>query len=83
MLVLTRKVGESVIIGDEIVVTILKVEGNSVKIGIEAPKNIKILRKELYEDVKRINLEASKVSKEDLKEVWKDDKGHPRTGTSP
>jgi len=49
MLVLTRGVGERVIIGDNIVITILEVEGRFVKIGIDAPKEIKILREELYE----------------------------------
>ncbi len=47
MLVLTRGVGERVIIGDNIIVTIVKVEGRFVKIGIDAPKDIEILREEL------------------------------------
>jgi len=49
MLVLTRGVGERVIIGDNIVIAILAVDGYFVKIGVDAPKEIKILREELYE----------------------------------
>ncbi|AHE97187.1 carbon storage regulator CsrA [Thioalkalivibrio paradoxus] len=47
MLVLTRRVGETLIIGDEIAVTILDVKGNQARVGIEAPKDVTILREEL------------------------------------
>lgn len=47
MLVLTRKSSEQIFIGDEVVVTILKVQGHTVRIGIEAPKNVRVLRAEL------------------------------------
>jgi len=52
MLVLKRKEGQSIIIGGEIVVKIIEVEGRSVKIGIEAPKHINIVREELLEKAK-------------------------------
>jgi len=48
MLIITRKKGESLMIGEEIEITVNKIEDGSVKIGIKAPKDITILRKELY-----------------------------------
>ncbi|MCB0155422.1 MAG: carbon storage regulator CsrA [Anaerolineae bacterium] len=59
MLVLGRRAGESVIIGDEIVVTILAVDGEKIKIGIQAPSDTRILRQELYDSVKEENLRAA------------------------
>ncbi len=52
MLILTRKIGESLIINDNIVITILGVKGTQVRIGIDAPKNISIHREEVYKKVK-------------------------------
>ena len=52
MLVLARKIGEKIIIGDKIEVTVVECSSNCVKIGIDAPKNMSILRKELYSEVK-------------------------------
>lgn len=62
MLVLGRKINQSVMIGDEIVVTILAVDGEQVKIGIQAPSHVTILRQELYETVKEENLCAANRS---------------------
>ena len=58
MLVITRKKGESLLIGDDIEIKIVKVDDGSVKIGIEAPKDKVILRKEVYENVKQENTNA-------------------------
>lgn len=58
MLVITRKKGESLLIGDDIEIKIVKVDDGSVKIGIEAPKEKTILRKEVYEKVKDENTNA-------------------------
>ncbi|ANE46711.1 hypothetical protein SY83_10995 [Paenibacillus swuensis] len=58
MLVLSRKKGESIIIGDQIEVTILSVEGDAIKLGINAPKHIEIFRKELYDAILTENKEA-------------------------
>lgn len=62
VLVLTRKKGEALVIGDNIKIVILSVSGDSVKVGIEAPRDVKILRSELVEAVKDINVMASKAS---------------------
>jgi carbon storage regulator len=53
MLILTRRVGESVMIGDNITVTVLAVRGNQVRIGVDAPKEVTVHREEIYERVKR------------------------------
>jgi len=62
MLVLTRKNKEAIQIGEEIEVKILGIEGDQVKLGIEAPKSIDIHRKEIYLDIKNQNNEALDVS---------------------
>ncbi len=62
MLVLGRKVNESIIIADNVVVTVLAVDGERVKIGIDAPSDISILRQELYDAVKEENLRAMKAA---------------------
>lgn len=59
MLVLTRKNGETIKIGDDIEITILSSKNDQVKIGIKAPKNVEILRKELYEQIQSENEQAS------------------------
>jgi carbon storage regulator len=61
MLIITRKKGESLMIGDNIEIIISKIDDGSVKIGIKAPRDIQILRKELYEEVERENKEATKI----------------------
>lgn len=65
MLVLRRKVNESIMIGDDIVVTILAVDGERVKLGIEAPAQVRILRQELYDALKEENLRAASSPKGD------------------
>ena len=58
MLIITRKKGESLMIGDDIEIVISKIDDGSVKIGINAPKEVQILRKELFEEIKQENKEA-------------------------
>jgi len=53
MLILTRRVGESVVIGDDISVTILGVKGNQVRIGVTAPMDVAVHRQEIYERIKK------------------------------
>ena len=52
MLILTRKIGESLIIGDDVEITALSVRGNQVKLGVNAPKEIAVHRQEIYERIK-------------------------------
>lgn len=59
MLVVTRKKGESILIGENIEITIVKVEEGAVKIAISAPKDVTILRKELYREVREENEKAT------------------------
>ena len=58
MLALSRKQNEAIIIGNDVEVTILEVKGDQVKIGITAPKNVPVYRKELYMQIKDANKEA-------------------------
>lgn len=53
MLVLTRKVNESIMIGDEVKVTVVEVKGDQVKLGITAPRHIAVHREEVYEEIQR------------------------------
>jgi len=59
MLVLSRKTGEKIKIGKDIVVSVVKVEGTTVRIGIEAPKQVNILRMEVFEKIQNENIEAA------------------------
>lgn len=52
MLILTRKVGENLLIGDNISITVLSVRGNQVKIGVDAPKDVSVHREEIYHRIK-------------------------------
>ncbi|WP_017752657.1 carbon storage regulator CsrA [Clostridium tyrobutyricum] len=58
MLVISRKKGESLLIGDDIEITVSKIEDGTVKLSISAPKSVKILRKELYKEVESENKSA-------------------------
>ena len=60
MLVLTRKLEESILIGDNISVKVISIENGIVKLGIDAPKDITIVRNELLDDVRELNIKASK-----------------------
>ncbi|MBF0406000.1 MAG: carbon storage regulator CsrA [Candidatus Riflebacteria bacterium] len=66
MLVLTRKIDEKIIIGDDIQIVLVDIGKDQVKIGINAPKNVKVHRYEVYEEIQRENREAAKSKKVDL-----------------
>lgn len=67
MLVLARKLNESIVLGDDITLTVISIDKGVVKLGIDAPKNISIMRTELLDDVKDSNIAASK--EDDLNSV--------------
>ena len=62
MLVLTRRAGESLMVGDDVVVTVLDVRGDVVRIGIKAPRSIQVHREEVYRELQRANREAASPS---------------------
>lgn len=61
MLVLTRKIGESIIIGDGIEVKVVGIDGDQIKLGIEAPKEVKIYRQEIFEAIQAENRQATQI----------------------
>ncbi|MGQ9487992.1 MAG: carbon storage regulator CsrA [Armatimonadota bacterium] len=69
MLVLTRKVNQSIVIGDEIEVVVLEVRGEQVRIGVRAPKSLSVHRKEVYEQIRQENLIAASASTDDLTQL--------------
>lgn len=72
MLALSRKANESIIIGNDIEVTILEVKGEQVKIGIKAPKSIPVYREEVYQQIRESNKEAaSDAVTENLKSLFR------------
>lgn len=87
MLILTRKSGEGIRIGDSITLKIIEIRGNQVRVGVEAPRNVSVHREEIYELIQTQNesaAEASPESAEILANLWKDrartsENGKPRT----
>ena len=69
MLSLTRKVGETIVISDNIEVVILSVQGERIKIGIVAPKDVTVYRKEIYEQIKLENIQAMTNKRIDLSKL--------------
>ncbi len=59
MLILTRRVGENVIVGDDITISVIEVRGDAVRIGIQAPQAISVHREEVYRELQRANQQAA------------------------
>ncbi|MFO0819334.1 MAG: carbon storage regulator CsrA [Pirellulales bacterium] len=71
MLVLSRHRDESIIIGDDIVVTIVDIRGDKVRLGINAPQDVPVHRQEVYEAIQRENRKAAQVSPSETRELGK------------
>ncbi|MCG8502609.1 MAG: carbon storage regulator CsrA [Firmicutes bacterium] len=71
MLVLSRKKGESIMIGNDIEITVMDIQGEQVRIGINAPKNIAVHRKEIFIEIQQENKKAADVKTVSLKGLWK------------
>lgn len=69
MLILTRKTGESILIGDDIEVTITSIDQNKVRVGIKSPANIPIYREELYRRIQKENRAAALIGKEEFENL--------------
>jgi carbon storage regulator len=69
MLVLSRRVGESVVIGDDVVVTVLEVRGDVVRVGVDAPRSVQVRRQELVAEVAESNRAAASPSVEAVKNL--------------
>ncbi len=71
MLALTRKVGERIVIGDNIVLTIVDIKGDSIRLGIDAPKEIKIYRGEIYDTIVAENQQSAQTVALDKMDILK------------
>ena len=71
MLVLTRKKGQSVVINDNIEITILEVQGDQVRLGIDAPRDVSIHRKEVFLEIKEENKKAANIGNVSLNDILK------------
>ena len=69
MLILTRKLGEGLFIGDDIRITVVEVRGRQIRLGIEAPSEVVILREEIYQRIREQNLQAAALEGIDLDEI--------------
>lgn len=69
MLILTRKSGEAIIIGQDIKITVLAIQGKQVKLGISAPERVEVYREEIFRKIQKENVKASMSLKEDIQEL--------------
>jgi len=80
MLVLSRQRDESIVIGDNIVITIVDIRGDKVRLGINAPAEIPVHRQEVYDAIQRENLRASRLEPRDTQSLGKPTNDRPRAG---
>jgi carbon storage regulator len=71
MLVLSRQRDESIIIGDNIVITVVDVRGDKVRLGIDAPREVSVHRREIYEAIQRENRQASQIRLDEARQIGK------------
>lgn len=71
MLVLSRKKNEKIVIGDDVIVTVLEIRGDQIQLGISAPREVSIHRMEVYESIKRITEEAARSATDSIEELRK------------
>ena len=69
MLVLARRINESIMVGDDVEMTVVDIKGEQVKIGIQAPRSIAVHRKEVYEAIQKENISAAQVKPDHIKGV--------------
>ncbi len=69
MLILARKVGESIIIGDRIEISVVDIKGDQVKLGITAPREVKVFRQEVYREIQEENRRAAAARPEALPDI--------------
>lgn len=62
MLILTRRVGENIVVGDDIVISVIEVRGDAVRIGIQAPRSVGVHREEVYLELQQANLRAAQTT---------------------
>lgn len=82
MLVLSRQRDETIMIGDEVEITVVDIRGDKVRLGITAPRHIQVHRKEVYDAIKRENLRAAQLGPEDVPDIVKTN-GDAGTKVSP
>ena len=71
MLVLSRQRDESIIIGDNIVITVVDVRGDKVRLGIDAPREVSVHRREIYEAIQRENKQAAQIRLDEARQIGK------------
>ena len=69
MLMITRKVGERIVVGDDVIVAVVEIRGQTVRLGIEAPRALPVYREEIWEEVKRENEAAASAASSPFPEI--------------
>jgi carbon storage regulator len=73
MLILTRKAGETIRIGDDIVISVMEIRGNQVRLGINAPRSVTVHRQEVYDQIQEQNIQATRALPSDkalVQDLW-------------